>query len=343
MKLCATTASLLLSGIHPRAPPPRCSSVREAAGVREDWAASGLLAQIFGGASLFHLSSLKAPQLTANVFFKPIDPPVIAIAGDAAAPTGVAQLLRVTLTTASGATDTISPVAFIQNVAVAENARRQGVARTLVGWCEAHALNQWSGVSEAWLAVGTENAGAISLYESLGYTRLTVRMGNVIMRKSLVEEADASAAAAARASKPVMLFGMGGDNNPGGGGDLFGGFVKGLTSALESALDMGFPGQLQLLEKAEAELKASDKCVALFGADVTIGDVDIKESLSVEAGVQIEAACRGSKGEGKVVIGASRNDDLDDQDGPPLRLEVLRVLVGEEPRGEEDDFYLVEP
>ena len=140
-----------------------------------------------------------------------------------------------------------------------------------------------------------------------------------------------------------MLFGMGGDNNPGGGGDLFGGFVKGLTSALESALDMGFPGQLQLLEKAEAELKASDKCVALFGADVTIGDVDIKESLSVEAGVQIEAACRGSKGEGKVVIGASRNDDLDDQDGPPLRLEVLRVLVGEEPRGEEDDFYLVEP
>ena len=61
------------------------------------------------------------------------------------------------------------------------------------------------------------------------------------------------------------------------------------------------------------------------------------ESLSVTAGVQIEAVCTGSAGEGRVTIGASRNDDLDAEDEPPLRLEVLRVVCGEE------DFYVVEP
>ena len=46
----------------------------------EDWAAAGLLNECFGGNKLFYYSSLRAPALNSNVFFKPIDEPMIAVA-----------------------------------------------------------------------------------------------------------------------------------------------------------------------------------------------------------------------------------------------------------------------
>ena len=42
---------------------------------------------------------------------------------------------------------------------------------------------QWDDVSEAWLAVAPENEAAIALYDDMGYERVAVRMGNVLMRK----------------------------------------------------------------------------------------------------------------------------------------------------------------
>ena len=212
MRLPTTTLlPLLLSPVVDRRASPRLSasidglSIREAAGL--DLAPAELLAEAFGGQALFHLSSLKAPGLAANVFFKPIGGPVVAVAsvddGDCA---GVAQLLRVKLTAVAvgseGGARAARPVAFIQNVAVAPRARRRGVGRALMAWCE-DVATRWPGddaVDEAWLAVGVDNGAAISLYESLGYERLGVQMGNVLLRKPLLaaptEAADGSAGAA---------------------------------------------------------------------------------------------------------------------------------------------------
>ena len=151
----------------------RCPSLRlstDAVAVSEcamgpsDWAPASVLAEAFGGQTLFHLSSLRAPGLQANVFFKPVAPPVVASAGGDSCE-GVAQLLRVELTAAALGGEAKSSkgnvaVAFIQNVAVAKTSRRRGIARALMSWCEARAAG-WRGeeaVDEVWLAVGVGEA-----------------------------------------------------------------------------------------------------------------------------------------------------------------------------------------
>lgn len=67
-------------------------------------------------------------------------------------------------------------------------------------------------------------------------------------------------------------------------GGILRGIASGLASALESALDSGFPGRLQLIADAEAALREDERVTDLFGSDVTIGEVDAKESMSVTAG-----------------------------------------------------------
>ena len=57
------------------------------------------------------------------------------------------------------------------------------------------------------------------------------------------------------------------------------------------------------------------------------------ESLSVAAGVQIEAACTGCRGDGRVVIGASRNDDLDDPRNPNVNRPTRAFATETMPRG----------
>jgi len=310
------------------------SAVR-AAQDKDKWSAARVLAKAFDGQQLYYLSSLQAPGLESNVFFKSIDQPVIAVAeASDGSLTGVAQLLRVKL---SEVASTQSPpaVAFIQNVAVAQAARRQGVARALMEWSEQRACAGWPDVSEAWLAVAVDNDAALGLYAALGYERRGERMGNVLMSKTLagpaassLTAAEPAIAASAPATPPTRV-----EQQPKVGG-MFSGLLGGLASALESVLEAGFPGQLALLQLAERELQQSARVVDLLGADVSIGEVDTKESMSVSAGVQIIAQVSGSKGSGTVTIGGARQDE--DEDGA-LSLEVLRVQVGEE------DFFVVEP
>ena len=86
------------------------------------------------------------------------------------------------------------------------------------------------------------------------------------------------------------------DDSPFGG--LFRGFASNLASALEKVLDSGFPGQLQLIADAEAVLQADERVAKLIGPDATIGEIDVKESMSVSAGERQHAhashgiACR---------------------------------------------------
>jgi GNAT superfamily N-acetyltransferase len=300
--------------------------VREAAQLADWGAGASILRESFGGLTLFHASSLRMPEMTANVFFTPLGSPVVAIAADAddAPATGVAQLLRVQLRDTVGPV-TSAPVAFIQSVAVAEASRRRGIGHSLVKWCEQRALAQWAGddaVDEVWLAVGEANSAAISLYEALGYERRATRMKNVLMSKPLARKPATHPAATRRASAPTM---SGGGAKEGGG--LFGSLFSGLANALESALDAAFPGQLEVIAEAETLLRASPDVVSRLGADLTLGAIDASESMSVTAGVQITIVLRGSGGEGTAIIGAARQDD---EEGGGLKLEVLRVKLGDE-------------
>ena len=65
--------------------------------------------------------------------------------------------------------------ADIQSVAVVENARRQGLARTLVQSLVAEARDR--GAREIFLEVRVDNPNAASLYDSLGFERIAVRKG----------------------------------------------------------------------------------------------------------------------------------------------------------------------
>ena len=339
------------------APLLSAATIREAKG-GEKFAAAQVLAEAFNGLALYYLSSLQAPALESNVFFKPIDSPMIAVATAAdGTVSGVAQLIRVKL---SGmATSQPRPAAaFIQNVAVARSARRQGIARDLMSYVEQRAC-EWKDVDEAWLAVAVDNAPALALYESLGYQRLGgERMGNVLMRKGLT--AGTSRRAAADPSLPsgsaptrgaqAAVAAPTGLQSPSKEQLLpvwsFGGLVSGLAnalakpleSALELVLEAGFPGQLELVARAEQLLQQDARVVALLGEDVTIGEVDTKESMAVSAGVQMFAVVTGSKGSGRVTVGGARQDEEGRAAGKPLlSLEVLRVQIG----GEE--VYVVEP
>ena len=103
----------------------------------------------------------------------------------------------------------------------------------------------------------------------------------------------------------------------------FGSFFGGLANALESALDAASGGQQSLINEAEIALNAADAATSLLGTDVSIGEINASESMSIDAGVQIVASATGSLTTGTVTIGGSRDDDA-------LTLEVLSLAVGDE-------------
>ena len=184
---------------------------------REGWAAAKILSECFAGMPLFHYASLRQPALNANVFFQPVDGPTLVVAVDHKSEEviGVAQLLRVRLSQAAGA-GTGRVVAYTQCVGVAPAARRRGIARALMRSCEETATS-WAGAStvdEAWLSVAVGNEAALSLYESMGYKRLDVRLDNVLMSKRLRgSSTGVSGAAAQRSGTPAMSAPLPGDED----------------------------------------------------------------------------------------------------------------------------------
>ena len=321
-------------------------SVREAFGA-DIWRAASTLAESFGGVQPYYFASLLAPGLESNVFFRPIDKPVVALVNDAdGGIAGVAQLLRTELTEPA-LTVSLMPlrasrfeVAFVQNLAVSGAYRRQGIARAIMAWCELRALS-WPGIDEIWLAVAEDNAPALSLYADLGFERLGMRFGNILMRKTLVRGAsidavDPGAAFGCEAALSSPAFPSqpsASQQSKGGARPPWAALAGGVASLLESALNAGFPGQLQLISLAESELRASDRVTELLGSDVSVGTLDTSESISIASGVQIVAELSGSRGRGIVTIGADRPDDDEDKENGgvrPLRLELLRVQGGDE-------------
>ena len=187
------------------APPPNFR-VR-AASDSELWPASCLLRETFGGRSLSFLASLKMPSLNANVFFRPVADPVVAVAMEQEKLIGCAQLIRVELRNevGSGAGEV---VAFVQSVAVERVARRRGVARALMAFCEETARDAWVGamaVDESWLAVATDNTAALTLYESLGYGRRNTAMGNVLLSKSWSGDGGSASGISGRPSRTSRI------------------------------------------------------------------------------------------------------------------------------------------
>ena len=190
------------------APPPRSSNFRVRAASDADlWPASCLLRETFGGRSLSFLASLKMPYLNANVFFRPVADPVVAVAMEQEKLIGCAQLIRAELRTEVGSSSG-EVVAFVQSVAVEKVARRRGVARALMAFCEATARDAWVGamaVDESWLAVAVDNHAALTLYESLGYGRRNVAMGNVLLSKRWSGERDSASGSSGRPSRTSRI------------------------------------------------------------------------------------------------------------------------------------------
>ncbi len=63
----------------------------------------------------------------------------------------------------------------VTNVCTSQNARRQGIGEALMRYLEAECKGR--GAARIFLEVRESNAGAISLYEKLGYSRLGIRRG----------------------------------------------------------------------------------------------------------------------------------------------------------------------
>lgn len=66
-----------------------------------------------------------------------------------------------------------APESDVQTIAVAPEARRQGIARTLMSRLLAEAVER--GARETFLEVRVDNPGAQALYESLGFEGIAVR------------------------------------------------------------------------------------------------------------------------------------------------------------------------
>jgi hypothetical protein len=102
-------------------------------------------------------------------------------------------------------------------------------------------------------------------------------------------------------------------------------FFGGLAKALEGALSAAWPGRLELLTLSEAVLVESAEVRALLGEEVTIGDVDMFNSMSTESGdLQLQCAVTGSKGANGIL-----NIRGGAGDGGAMEIELLHLRVGD--------------
>lgn len=74
-------------------------------------------------------------------------------------------------------------------------------------------------------------------------------------------------------------------------------FFGGLAKAIEGALEVAWPGRLELLQLSEDALKSSAEATALLGEQISIGDVDILNSMQTESGdILLQCSVSGSAG-----------------------------------------------
>jgi len=162
--------------------------------MQEGWAAAEVLQSCFGGMVVKHFGSLQRPGLVdANVFFRPTSDPLIAVSvddDDGTTVLGVAQAIPCLLTDACGVPGAPGrSVAFLQNVAVLDEARRRGIGKALVHWTEDQTRWRDAGVEEMWLAIAEDNLVARGLYDAAGFEAQGVRFENVLMRKVIGSDA----------------------------------------------------------------------------------------------------------------------------------------------------------
>jgi len=96
---------------------------------------------------------------------------------------GCVQLIPARMQSVVGASNQLGNVGFVQNLAVSEAYRRQGLGSALMQWCEGTARAQ--GLSEIWLAAAVEDKSTQALHLAGGYGMATEVFGNVLMRKVL--------------------------------------------------------------------------------------------------------------------------------------------------------------
>lgn len=142
--------------------------------MQEVWAAAEVLQSCFGGVVVKHFGSLQRPGLVdANVFFRPTSDPLIAVCiddDDGITVLGVAQVIPCLLTDAVAVPGAAGrSVAFLQNLAVLDEARRRGIGKALVHWTEDQTCWRDAGVEETWLAIAEDNLAARGLYDAAGF------------------------------------------------------------------------------------------------------------------------------------------------------------------------------
>ena len=221
--------------------------LREARGWGDDWAASQLLNECFDGSPFFYYSSLRAPGLNANVFFRPVKAPVVMVAVQSDGKiVGVAQVMQARLTDRTGV-GAGRVVAYLQSVAVAPGLRRRGIGLQLVQRCEAQA-EEWCAVGEveeAWLALALQNGAARRLYDSIGYEVAGQQLGNYLMRKQL------------------------------GGGAMGGGKEERGTDAGAAAAAMQAAASIPSSSAAEADVKAAAaEAIAVVATSMALAELE---------------------------------------------------------------------
>ena len=191
---CAAVETSLLEETTLR--PPPSYRLKLATGAEDFRAASEVCEGSFpsGTTAAQHLKALENPGSLSNIFFNVAGEASLVLAySDDEKAIACAQLVPCVIR-AEATSDTlmIGKRAFwAQYVCVEESARKCGVAKALMKWCEAEAASAAHFCEEKsadiWLATETENIAALKLYKGIGFHLDGLRRNHVVMRKEIEE------------------------------------------------------------------------------------------------------------------------------------------------------------
>ena len=181
----------------------------QASSMEDIWRASDVLKECFPGsfARPKHFLNLLTPQAASNVFFSPKKKTLIGIVrGSEYGCLGCVQLIDANLRESAliavdqsvrqNLREKHESVFFIQSLGVRQEARRNGVGRSLMRWAELEAVKcapVEAAEVELWLAVDADQSVALKLHQTCGFqvvTRAPAFGNNLLLRKQVPIEAD---------------------------------------------------------------------------------------------------------------------------------------------------------